>query len=188
MKIGIDLDDTITDSYDLITDSYFFCCNVDKEKYLKYKLSYYDFEKVFPNYKDFTIKSFSKIIPHVKVKKDAKEVINALHNMGYTIEIVTARNNTEYEDPYKITYDYLKKHNIYFDKINVNVSNKGLFCKTNNIDILIDDSIVNLNSASDHGIKTIMYNNIFNENNHNFFRVNSWQDILNIFSTKIKED
>ena len=36
MKIGIDLDDTITDSYDLITDSYFFCCNVDKEKYLKY--------------------------------------------------------------------------------------------------------------------------------------------------------
>ena len=66
--------------------------------------------------------------------------------MGYTIEIVTARNNTEYEDPYKITYDYLKKHNIYFDKINVNVSNKGLFCKTNNIDILIDDSIVNLNN------------------------------------------
>lgn len=187
MKIGIDIDDTLTDSYDLITKAYAFCTNSSQEKFINNKLSYYDLEDMFPNYKDFTIKAFNKIIPYVKIKNNAKFVIDKLHEMGYTIEFVTARNNTEYPDPYGISYDYLKKNNIYFDKLNVSVANKGAFCKENNIDILIDDSIKNLNDANNHGIKTIIFNNTFNEDATNFTRAYSWEEILNIFETKLFE-
>lgn len=182
MKIGIDIDDTITDSYDLITKAYAFCTNSKQEKFINNKLSYYDLENYFPNYKDFTIKAFEKIIPHVKIKNNAKYVIDKLHEMGYSIEIVTARNQTEYKDPYTLSYEYLKKNNIYFDSLNVNVSNKGKFCKENNIDILIDDSIKNLDDAANHGIKPIIFGNIFNENTTKYVRVNSWLDILNLFN------
>lgn len=188
MKIGIDIDDTITDSYDLITRAYAFCTNSKQEKFINNKFSYYDLEEKFPNYKDFTIKAFSRIIPYVKLKRDAKYVIDKLHEMGYTIHIVTARNQTEYPDPYGITYEYLKKNNIYFDKLNVSVADKGKFCKENNIDILIDDSVKNLDNASKHGIKTIIFNNVFNEYATNFTRVNSWMDVLNLFNTFLKED
>lgn len=188
MKIGIDIDDTITDSYDLITKAYAFCTHSKQERFINNKFSYYDLEEKFPNYKDFTIKAFSKIIPYVKPKTNAKYVIDKLHEMGYTIEIITARNHTEYPDPYGITYDYLKKNNIYFDKLNVSIANKGAYCKENNIDFLIDDSIRNLNDASNYGIKTIIFNNIFNEHATNFTRVNSWIDILNLFNNKLKED
>lgn len=181
MKIGIDIDDTITDSYDIITSAYAYCTHSNKSRF--YKLSYNDLETKFPNYKDFTIKAFNKIIPYAKLKSNVKEVIDELHKMGYTIEIITARNNTEYPDPYSISYDYLKKNNVYFDKLNVNIANKGAYCKENNIDILIDDSIKNLENAKEYGIKTIIFNNIFNENAEGHIRVNSWWDILNILKT-----
>lgn len=188
MKIGIDIDDTITDSYDIITSAYAYCTKSTQKTFINNKLSYYDLEKNYPNYKDFTIKAFSKIMPYAKVKNKAKEVIDKLHEMGYIIEIVSARNTTEYEDPYGITYNYLKKNNIYFDKLNVSIKDKGKFCKENNINVLIDDSIDNLNDALKYGIKTIIFNNVFNENEENFTRVNSWTDILNIFSSNLKED
>lgn len=181
MKIGIDIDDTITDSYDIITSAYAYCAHADKKIFNK--LSYLELENKFPNYKDFTIKAFTKIIPHAKLKSKVKEVIDELHNMGYTIEIITARNNTEYPDPYGISYDYLKKNNIYFDRLNVSIANKGAFCKENNIDILIDDSIENLENAKEYGIKTILFNNCFNENVEGYTRANSWWDILNMLKT-----
>ncbi|MCX4249498.1 MAG: hypothetical protein OSJ65_07030 [Bacilli bacterium] len=182
MKIGIDIDDTITDSYDIITASYAYCTKSSQKLFINNKLSYLDLEKKYPNFKDYTIKSFSKIMPYAKVKYQAKEVIDKLHEMGYIIELVSARNTTEYEDPYGITYDYLKKHNIYFDNLTVSVTNKGKFCKENNIKFLIDDSIDNLNNAKSYGIKPIIFNNVFNENNVSFTRVNSWIDILNLFN------
>ena len=184
MRIGIDIDDTMTDSYDLITTIYSDWCNIDKSQIINNKASYRELlnRKLYPNYKEFTIEKFDTIMPHVKLKSHVKEVIDKLHKMGFTIEIVTARTILEYEDPYAISYNYLKKNDIYFDKLNIGVYDKGIFCKEHNIDVLIDDSVDNLADAKKHGIKTILFNNIFNENNTEFTRANSWIDILNILT------
>ena len=180
MKIGIDIDDTITDSYDIITSTFCHVYNVNKYDIINNKLSYEALKKIFPFYFDFTKKAFMEIIPHARLKNHVCEVINELHNLGYTIEFVTARNNTEYDNPYQISLNYLKKHNIYFDHLYVGVQDKGIFCKENNIDILIDDSKENLELANKYGIKTILFNNIFNEDTPKFTSASSWLEILNI--------
>ena len=72
MKIGIDIDDTITDSYDIITASYAYCTKSSQKLFINNKLSYLDLEKKYPNFKDYTIKSFSKIMPYAKVKYQGK--------------------------------------------------------------------------------------------------------------------
>lgn len=178
MKIGIDIDDTITDSYDLIVDTFADCNSIDKTIFYNNKMSYKEIEKRFNNYLDFSIMTFEKIMPHVKLKDNVKETINTLHKLGYSIEIVSARNKTEYSNPYELTYKYLKENGIYFDHIHTNVFDKGAFCQTHNIKILIDDSIENLNKAKKHGIKPILFNNIFNEDCHDFIRLNNWLDLI----------
>lgn len=185
MRIGIDIDDTITDSYIDIVGAYSAYSNVDKDMILNNKVSYKDLHNtsVYPRFREFTIKYFEKIMPHVKLKSNVKEVIDILHNLGFEIEIVTARTLCEYDDPYKMSYDYLTKNNIYFDKLIVGVCDKGLYCKTHNIDVLIDDSIKNLRNAKKYGIKTILFGNIFNEDNQEFKRANSWVEILNMLTT-----
>ncbi|MCH5167263.1 MAG: hypothetical protein J1F35_05155 [Erysipelotrichales bacterium] len=187
MRIGIDIDDTMTDSYDDIMSAYSKFYNLDKTQLIHNKTSYEELcdKNKYPDYRKFAIGNFESIIPNVKLKKDVKEVIDALHKMGYTIEIVTARTLTEYDDPWGISYDYLKKNDIYYDKLNIGVYDKGIFCKEHNIDILIDDSIKNLNNAKAHGIKTILFGNIFNEDNQEFIRANSWLEILHMLSNNV---
>ena len=184
MRIGIDIDDTMTDSYDDIITAYSKYCNIDKTQLIKNKTSYEELSdnSKYPDYLKFSIENFESIIPNVKLKKHVKEVIDILHKVGFTIEIVTARTLTEYDDPYQISYDYLKRNNIYYDKLNVGVYDKGIFCKEHNIDILIDDSVNNLKKAKAYGIKTILFGNIFNEDNEEFTRANSWLEILHMLS------
>jgi uncharacterized HAD superfamily protein len=182
MKIGIDIDDTITNSYDLIISKLCEVSNINKDYIINNKLSYRDLykENITPSFLDFSCNTYESIIPTVDLKNNVKEVIDELHNMGYIIEIVTARNHTEYKDPYQISYDYLTSNNIYFDKINVNVHDKGIFCKENNIDILIDDSVRNVTNAYNMGIKTILFENIYNKHTNRFTKAKDWLEVLTI--------
>lgn len=49
-----------------------------------------------------------------------------------------------------------KKYSFKFDKLVVNCLNKGIFCKENNISLLIEDNFNHAQSVNDLGIKTIL--------------------------------
>ncbi len=53
---------------------------------------------------------------------------------------------------------WLKKNNIYYDKLIVNVRKKGEICKQEKIDLFIDDNISNCLDVTKYGIKTIILN------------------------------
>ncbi len=183
MRIGIDVDDTITNSYDTIFDLIGEVYNIDSNKLKEDGTTYYDVQEDhvnFPNYDKFVVDNFDKIIPNVSLKENAKEVINKLHEDGHQIIIITARSDKEHSNPYMTTYLYLVKHDILFDKVFVNMKDKGALCKEEKIDIFIDDSVINCKSAINSGINTFLFDATFNKNNKDIKRVNDWLDVYRI--------
>lgn len=190
MRIGIDVDDTITNSYDVIFDLIGKVYNKDSNKLKEDGVNYSDVMEDhvnFPNYDKFVSDNFDKIIPNVPLKENAKDIINKLHDDGHQIIIMTARNDKEYSNPYMTTYLYLVKHDIMFDKIFVNMKDKGSLCKEQKIDIFIDDSVTNCKSAINNGINTYLFDSTFNKENNDIRRVYNWNDVYKIINENKKE-
>ncbi len=185
MRIGIDVDDTITNSYDTIIDLISKVYNKDSNELKEKGTTYYDIIEDhvnFPGYTKFAADNFDTIMPNIPLIDNAKEVINKLHEDGHQIIIITARNDREYSNPYMTTYLYLVKHDILFDKILVNMPDKGPLCKKENIDIFIDDSVINCESAINNGINTYLFDRTFNRNNKDIKRVLNWEEVYKIIN------
>ncbi len=162
MKIGIDIDDTMTLVRDKLTNAareyaIFLGKDLTKKYYGNFSSRY---QKMFGFSKEELI-YFRKNM-HVKIANEAlprqwcAEVIKKLHEDGHKIFIITARGYEVYDNPYLESKHWLDKNDIYFDKLIVDAENKGKVCKENNIDILIDDSDKNCVSALEYGIDAIM--------------------------------
>lgn len=178
MTIGIDIDDTITDSYEVVRD---------------FILTYSDDDEIKQNiegiirgtYVSEGTKTFykknSKIIGNmINVKENAKEYIDKLHNDGYKIIIITARNNDYYDDAYAFCEEYLNSYGIYYDKLIVDQPYKIKACKDNNIDIMVDDAIDTIEDCDKNGIKGILFNSQINlKKETNSKRVSSWEELYN---------
>ena len=190
MKIGIDVDDTITNSYDIIFNLIGKIYNKDSDKLKADGVTYYDVmndEANYPNYDQFMIDNFDKMMPNVTLKANAREVINKLHEEGHQIIIISARDDKEYSNPYMTTYLYLVKHDILFDKIFVNIKDKGPLCKEEGFDVFIDDSITNCKSTINNGINTFIFDNTFNRKNNDIKRVYDWNDVYKTINEIKKE-
>ena len=119
----------------------------------------------------------AKIAP---LKKNVIEVLKKINEDGHKIVFITARNYEEYKDPYKISYNYLKRNGIPFDKLIVNVKDKGLECVAEKVDLFIDDSTRNCKAVKNKGIKTLQFYTPFTEKNKHVQSVSSWDEIYKI--------
>lgn len=183
MNIGIDIDDTITETSEFLTSyiAEYFSIDID---YLKKNNIYYN--NLPKEYKEKEIEfgkaTFEKFLLDVKLKQDAKEIIDKLKKEGNKIIIITARDKTIYDDPFGFTTKQLKKLGIKYDKL-VCSFDKRQVCIDERIDFFVDDSIENLNSVEDVVNKVVLFNNKTNigKDNH-FTRVSSWQEIYQYIS------
>lgn len=170
MKIGIDIDDTLTNIKDKLTNAAFeYAKSLNKSvenKDLKIKDIYNNgniYQKIF----DFTYEELKyflgtiqeEITNNATPRQYCVDIIRQLHNDGNEIYIITARDSEFHKDPYLQSEVWLNANNIYFDKLIVNARDKRKVCLENNIDLLIDDSISNCLSVSSAGIPTIMIGN-----------------------------
>lgn len=185
MRIGIDIDNTLTEIQDELNKAAYDYAiklgkninsmenNMDDIKNngdvykKKFKFSYEEL-KYFLQYIQEEITN--KAIP----RKGAVEVINCLKNDGHEIYIITARDSEFHNDPYLLSKNWLDKNNVYYDKLIVNAREKAPVCLEEKIDIFIDDQINNCIDVSNIGIKSIrisgeitQYKNIFNVQNWN---------------------
>ena len=127
--IGIDIDDTITNTFE------------KAEEYLINHIEYISYDELYEGKTERAINFAKERLETIQreclPKEHAIEVIKRLKDKGYKIIIITARGSELKYDHEKITKDYFKKYNIPYDDMIFSSINKGLDCKNNNIDILL---------------------------------------------------
>ena len=195
MKIGIDIDNVISNFNDELLKEYL---KHDKELrntgiinidvFIRYGM----FDWTEKEETEFYKNSIERIAIKLKPIHRATETIKKLKEDGNEIIIISGRNNGEYNNPYKLTEEWLAKYNIVYDKLILtnayNKEEKANVCKENNIDIMIEDSTQTAVNIEKVGTKVLFMNTRYNKNNENFEKVSNWKEIYSKISKLYKKD
>lgn len=184
MKIGIDIDDTVMNTIDVIEEAarYFdkyFLENKgyqDKSKYDFHERFYWTSEekKAFFNYF-----RKNKLYLKAKPKGDALYYLEKLYNEGYEIYFLTRRSKDKKLDILSITKNDLISKGFKFTDCYIGLSKKGEACKNLGIDVFIDDAVMQIEDVNNYDIKTILVDNWYNKE-YKGLRAKNFQEIYNI--------
>ena len=187
MKIGIDIDDTLSNIKEQINIQAFnYALKLNKSvsfyngKIFNYENLYRNIYKLDDNEIKYFISNIHEEITNMAVPREgAIEVIQKLKNESHQIYIITSRSFKYHNDPYMLSKKWLDKNGIKYDKLIVNADNKLDICKNENIDIFIDDLVKNCVLLKDNGIYAININD-YDEKNNEIFYADNWYKIYEI--------
>lgn len=175
MTIGIDIDDTMTNSSELIMEyakKYF---RSDDDDFINDILRS---SKIDNQLESFYNEYLPEMISKYTLKDNVRDVIGRLKSNGHKIIIITARGYTIKKDLEKITHDYFERHDLSVDKMIFMARDKLDSCIENKVDLMIDDSITVLNNIRASGIRTLLFTSICNKNiQTDLDRVESWLEL-----------
>lgn len=187
MKIGIDIDNVISNFNDELLKEYLKHDKelrntgiINKDVFIRYGM----FDWTEKEETEFYKNSIERIAIKLKPIHRATETIKKLKEDGNEIIIISGRNNGEYNNPYKLTEEWLAiiLTNAY------NKEEKANVCKENNIDIMIEDSTQTAVNIEKVGTKVLFMNTRYNKNNENFEKVSNWKEIYSKISKLYKKD
>ena len=192
MRIGIDIDGVLTDLERFVIDYGTKFCKENNIP-IKVELGHYDENKILNLTEEQTIKFWNEYIIYYATKYNprefASEIINKLKEEGHEIYIITARNDYGVPKEYigkmkEIVPNWLKDNDISYDKIIYTEGSKLPYCVGNYIELMIEDSPVNIKDISSK-IPVLCFNCKYNENleGENIKRVYTWHHVY----SKIKE-
>ena len=160
MKIAVDIDDTLN-----IIDRAARAGEYIKHQNLPFKLvdpnscafiEMYDWkeEDVLRFIREGGITAFTD----AEARKWAKEVLEGWQKDGHEVVILTARKKNWFENPEKLSRDWLEKRHIPYDELVADVAfgEKGKYCAENDIAVLVDDSIEACLDAQAHGVRAVL--------------------------------
>lgn len=75
-----------------------------------------------------------------------------------------------------LSYNYLQKNGICFDKLYISGGTKKEFCEKENIDVFIDDSIRNCLCVKELGIDVLCFDPL---HDCDIYHVNNWDEVEN---------
>lgn len=180
MNIGVDIDDTITNTYETLLTIISMKYGLNHKKLISMNLSYEEIFNKLENFNTYKNDLFVIMAKSVTLKENVVDTLKKLKKEGNNIIFITARNSEEYGDPYKLCLEFLEKNNIPYDKLFVDIYDKGSLCKKENIDIFIDDNVRNCNSVKDAGIRTVQFDNSFTPKVKNVEHVSSWNEFYEL--------
>ncbi len=188
MVLGIDMDDTICSTNELII--------AEADKYDKEVLGgsgiknvdAYEFSEMM-GWPDgmkgqFFSDRLEAIMSRAPIKEHAREVINLLHDEGWKIIFISFRKDKYLKDPYKLTKDWLDLYGVHYDKIFVNTGTKEDECKENNVTLFVDDKESHCEDVSKEGIDVLLFTNAYNHDEKRFKRVNNWLEVYDYIKEK----
>ena len=192
MRIGIDIDDTITYSSDTFLE---YAKKYNKEKKIDFeindntldvKLSYGWNDK---NLKEFLSKYLTTVLENTDPKEDAIEIINRLKRDGNQIYFITARGYKEIDgDMYEVTKKWLDKHKFKYDQLIINCKVKLEECIKNKIDVFIDDSYSHCKSIKEElNIPVYLFKTRYNIDidDKSIKKVNNWFEIYECLEKEV---
>lgn len=195
MKIGIDIDNVISNFNDELLKEYLKHDKelrntgiINEDVFIRYGMFDWTEKEEAKFYKN----NIERIAIKLKPIHRATETIKKLKEDGNEIIIISGRNNGEYNNPYKLTEEWLAKYNIVYDKLILtnayNKEEKANVCKENNIDIMIEDSTQTAVNIEKIGTNVLFMNTRYNKNNENFEKVSNWKEIYSKISKLYKKD
>lgn len=196
MIIGVDIDNVLSKFNEKLFEEFL---NHDKELrnsgIINEKAEYITrgmFDWTQEEISTFYNNNIERIAKELKVIDGSPKYIKKLREKNYKIFIVSGRDNGEYSNPYKMTTEWLKKHNIEYDKLILtnayDSEAKAKVCIENNISIMIDDSERILTEVAKYGIKALLMNTKYNNKKENeLTRVNNWKEIYEYIINYKKE-
>ena len=156
MRIGIDIDDTMCRTTEIVHD----CLGKYAEEHHLNDLDIMNDEELK---REFFEDYIEEIYENAVVKRSCADVIRRLRNKGNEIYLISARSNTfltntEY-NVLEITENWLKKNGIVVDKIILEAYGdvKADICKKYQIDIMIDDNPLNYQKILEKGCRCILF-------------------------------
>ncbi len=178
MKIGIDIDDTMADTFDYLMPYIAEFFEVDISYLKGNNISYSNLpEEMKKKELECAKKYYDKVIPSTPFKPKVAEYIDKIKKLGHEIIVITARDKTLYTDEYKTTIEELKNNNIHYDKLICDFD-KTKVCENEKVDLFIDDSIANYKKVRKLGIETILFSSKGNiQDKTNLYKVDNWKEI-----------
>lgn len=188
MNIAIDIDDTLTDSFDYFQPFVAEFFGADLNDLKSRRISYGNLPDEWKSRElEFCKKYYDATAALTPFKPDAKSGVDALKSAGHRIIIITGRTNAFYSDPYKTTRQELANGRIEYDKL-ICTLDKNKACADEQIDILIDDMPANCSAAEKVGVKPILFTSKANSTYPSpFDRAESWQEVLKIIKNYAQE-
>ena len=194
MKIGIDIDNVISNFNDTLLTEYLLHDKELRNSGIINKNADYIRKGMFDWNEDeetnFYKNNIERIAKKLGVIEGAKEYIDKLHDDGHIICIITGRDNGEYTEPYNMTKKWLEDNNIYYDNLILTDAYdkhaKTKQCLEHNIDIMIDDSVRICSDCIENGITTILMDTPYNKYS-NIQRVKSWEEFYRYVSNYRKD-
>ena len=190
MIIGIDIDDTITDTYEVMFNyAQDYTINILKKEPIIREVNQCNTHSYIEALYNWTTEEsrmfwkmyYEKNLREVKPKTLALEFLQKLKNEGNQIILITARIQPKnyYLDVQNETEKWLKLYNIPYDKLIINGRQKEIIAQEENIDVFIDDSFYNCQAVSNVGIKTYIMDTRVNRglDTENIERVYSWPHV-----------
>lgn len=196
MNIGIDIDDTISETFETLLPyaQKYTIEDLKRKSKIDMNQNFLDhFYIVYMNgwnqkeASDFWNKYYGKILKEVNIKKFSAEIINKLRQEGNKIYLITARWDMPNDNIKEITEQWLKENNVEYDELVINASDKLQLIKEKNIDIFIDDSFSNCkNVAENSDAKVYMMTSRVNGNVNagKIERVYSWPEVYNLIESE----
>jgi len=176
MRIGIDIDDTLTNTRDLLAQSW-------KEYFKNHPNTDYN-EEIPSNIGTFGYKYiedfwdlYREKLFYPKFKKNTSLVLHKLIDDGYELCIITSRPSYKYKDLHKRLNEWFLNNDIPITTIYTNIKNKGHYCKKKNIDVLIDNEPQQIDEANKYKVKTILFNDF---KDYNGVKTTDWLELYDI--------
>ena len=178
MRIGIDIDDVVTDTSEII--EMFIKADNNSHELQKHKKTIMKGNPSEPEVVSFCKRIYLEAFRKAKAKDNVSEVIKKLLDKGNEIFFITARGeNLDYfKGSEKVTKEFLKQNNIKYTKILFNAANKAKLCLDNRIDLMIDDSVEHCEDVRAAGIKSIVFTSKVNKDIPTTIeRVDNWLEL-----------
>lgn len=178
MIIGIDIDNTITNTFEASL------------KYLKiFDNNYDDWHKLsLDKQNEFLNLYIDNIMEEATLKEGVNEAFKYLKEHNYKIILITARNNKHSLNTKDITIKYLEENQVIYDKIifdDDNLNDKGTIAKKEKINLFIDDKDINLDRVSKYGIECLKFTYQDDiEKNNKYKTFTNWYDIIEYIKRK----
>jgi len=194
MNIGIDIDDTITNSSQVFVK---YAKIYNKKHNLTHKINTYELDqnKAFgwsiDNQEEFASQYLKQILKEATPNENVVEVIRTIKKLDCNVFLITARKDSEISGMYEFTKQWLIDNSIEFDKLLINCDDKLKKCIDNDVKLFIDDNYFTCKKILDYKkIRVLLYETNYNKkyNDSELVRVQNWNQILKVIMKMLNEE